>query len=37
MPLLFYFPYIVWMGMMHFAQEEMRVPAKVKARPPIRN
>jgi len=37
MPLLFYFPYIVWMGMMQFVQDEMRVPAKVKMRPPVRN
>jgi hypothetical protein len=31
MPLLFYFPLIVWMGMMEFAQQEMHVPVKVKA------
>jgi hypothetical protein len=32
MPLLFYFPLIVWMGMMEIAQDEMRVPVRVKAR-----
>jgi hypothetical protein len=37
MPLLFYFPYIVWMGMMQIVQDEMRVPVKIKARPPIRH
>jgi hypothetical protein len=37
MPLLFYFPYIVWMGMMQLVQDEMRVPVKIKARPPVRN
>lgn len=37
MPLLFYFPYIVWMGMMQLVQDEMRVPVKVKARPPVRH
>ena len=31
MPLLFYFPFIVWMGMLEIAQDEMRVPLKVKA------
>ena len=34
MPLLFYFPYIIWMGMMELAQEEMRVPVKAKPRTP---
>jgi hypothetical protein len=34
MPLLFYFPFIVWMGLMEVAQDEMRIPIKVKARPP---
>ena len=29
MPLLFFFPYIIWMGMWELAQEEMRVPIKV--------
>jgi hypothetical protein len=33
MPLLFYFPFIVWMGLMEVAQDEMRIPVKVKARP----
>lgn len=28
MPLLFYFPLIVWMGLMEIAQDEMRVPVK---------
>jgi hypothetical protein len=37
MPLLFYFPYIVWMGMMQLVQDEMRIPVKIKARPPARN
>ena len=37
MPLLFYFPYIVWMGMMQLVQDEMRVPVKIKAQPPIRH
>ena len=32
MPLLFYFPLIVWMGMLEIMQDEMRVPAKIKAR-----
>jgi len=32
MPLLFYFPLIVWMGMLGAMQEEMRAPAVVKAR-----
>ncbi len=32
MPLLFYFPLIVWMGMLGAMQDEMRVPATVKAR-----
>jgi hypothetical protein len=34
MPLLFYFPLIVWMGMMEIAHDEMRVPLKVKT--PVR-
>src|SRR5262245_35224410 len=37
MPLLFYFPYIIWMGMMQVVQDDMRVPVKIKARPPVRN
>lgn len=32
MPLLFYFPFIVWMGLMEIAQDEMRIPVRVKAR-----
>ena len=32
MPLLFYFPLIVWMGMLEAMQDEMRVPATTKAR-----
>jgi len=32
MPLLFYFPLIVWMGMLELAQDEMRVPAKARVR-----
>ena len=34
MPLLFYFPFIVWMGLMEVAQDEMRVPVRVKTRTP---
>jgi hypothetical protein len=30
MPLLFYFPLIIWMGVLGAMQDEMRVPAKVK-------
>ena len=26
MPLIFYFPFIVWVGMMKVVQDEMRVP-----------
>ena len=32
MPLLFYFPLIVWMGMLEVMQDEMRAPATVNAR-----
>ena len=32
MPLLFYFPLIIWMGMLEAMQDEMRVSATVKAR-----
>jgi hypothetical protein len=32
MPLLFYFPLIVWMGMVNAMQDDMRVPVTVKAR-----
>ena len=38
MPLLFYLPLIVWMGLFEVAQDEMQVPVKGKAlddhRPP---
>ena len=34
MPLLFYFPFIVWMGLLEVAQDEMRVPVTVKTRTP---
>jgi hypothetical protein len=33
MPLLLYFPLIVWMGMMESVQQEMHARAMVKARP----
>lgn len=36
MPLLFYFPLIIWMGLVEIVQEEMRVPVKVKAATPER-
>jgi hypothetical protein len=29
MPLLFYLPFIIWMGLFEVAQNEMRVPVKV--------
>ena len=32
MPLLFYFPLIIWMGMLEAMQAEMRVPATDKTR-----
>ena len=32
MPLLFYFPLIIWMGMLGAMQDEMRVPATAKPR-----
>lgn len=32
MPLLFYFPLIIWMGMLEAMQDEMRVSATVKTR-----
>jgi hypothetical protein len=32
MPLLFYFPLIVWMGMLEAMQDEMRVPTTAKPR-----
>ena len=28
MPLLFYFPLIIWMGMLEAMQDELRVPVK---------
>ena len=31
MPPLFYLPLIIWMGLFETAQDEMRVPVKVKA------
>jgi hypothetical protein len=31
MPLLFYFPLIIWMGMLEALQDEMRVPVTAKA------
>jgi hypothetical protein len=34
MPLLFYFPLIVWMGMLEIAHDEMRVAVKVRT--PVR-
>ncbi len=34
MPLLFYFPLIIWMGVIEIVREEMRIPVKVKAGPP---
>ena len=32
MPLLFYFPLIIWMGVLEGMQDEMRVAATAKAR-----
>jgi hypothetical protein len=32
MPLLLYFPLIIWMGMLEAMQDEMRAPATVKVR-----
>ena len=31
MPLVFYLPLIIWIGLFEAAQDEMRVPVKVKA------
>jgi hypothetical protein len=31
MPLLFYLPLIIWMGLFEVARDEMRVPVKAKA------
>jgi hypothetical protein len=36
MPLLFYFPLIIWMGMMEIAHDEMRGPVNVRTRTPAR-
>lgn len=36
MPLFLYFPLIIWMGLMGVAQDEMRVPVKIKAQGPLR-
>jgi hypothetical protein len=36
MPLLLYFPLIVWMSMVEIVQQEMHVPVKVKAQSPQR-
>ncbi len=33
MPLLLYFPLIVWMGMMGIVQQEVHAPVTVKAQP----
>jgi hypothetical protein len=30
MPLLFYFPLIVWMGMVEIMHDEMRAPVKTR-------
>ena len=32
MPLFLYLPLIVWMGMCGLAQDELRAPAKIKAK-----
>jgi hypothetical protein len=32
MPLFFYLPMIIWMGLFGVARDDMRVPVKVKAR-----
>ena len=31
MPLVFYLPLLIWMGLFEVAQDEMRVPVNVKA------
>jgi hypothetical protein len=36
MPLLLYFPLIIWMGMFEVARSEIRSPAEVKVRVPTR-
>jgi hypothetical protein len=33
MPMLFYLPMIVWLGMLEAAQADMRVPAKRSVKP----
>ena len=37
MPLLFYFPLIVWIGMMNIMHEETQQPVKVKAHIPTQH
>jgi len=32
MPLFFYLPLIVWMGMCGLAQDDLRAPVKIKAK-----
>jgi hypothetical protein len=32
MPLLFYLPVILWLGMFEVAREELRAPVKIKTR-----
>jgi hypothetical protein len=36
MPLLFYFPLTIWMGIVDVMQDELRVPAKAKVVTPAR-
>jgi hypothetical protein len=36
MPLLFYLPLIIWMGMVEIMHDELRVPAKAKVETPTR-
>ncbi len=36
MPLLLYFPLIIWMGMLEVARSEIRSPAEAKAHVPTR-
>ncbi len=36
MPLLLYFPLIIWMGMLGVARDEIGPPAEAKARVPTR-
>jgi hypothetical protein len=35
MPLLFYFPLIIWLGMMGVIEDEVREPATIKVRSPV--